>query len=58
MSVILISSDLPEMVSVADRIMVMRDYQFVGEFDNSKDYPEMSTKVMDAIQAGKKEAVV
>lgn len=58
MSVILISSDLPEMVSVADRIMVMRDFQFVGEFDNSKDYPEMSTKVMDAIQTGKKEAVV
>ncbi|MEX2441682.1 MAG: sugar ABC transporter ATP-binding protein [Pontimonas sp.] len=58
MSVILISSDLPEMVSVADRIMVMREFQFVGEFDNSKDYPEMSTKVMDAIQTGKKEAVV
>lgn len=58
MSVILISSDLPEMIQVADRVMVMRDYQFVGDFDNSKEYDEMSTRVMDAIQAGKKEAVV
>ena len=54
MAVLLISSDLPEMVSIADRIMVMRDYQFVDEFDNTKDYPEMSTKVMGAIQAGAK----
>lgn len=52
MSVIVITSDLPEMIQVADRIMVMRDYRFVGEFDNSKDYPEMSTKVMEAIQKG------
>lgn len=54
MAVLLISSDLPEMVSIADRIMVMRDYQFVDEFENTKDYPEMSTKVMGAIQAGAK----
>jgi ribose transport system ATP-binding protein len=53
MSVLLISSDLPEMVSIADRVMVMRDYRFVGEFDNSKEYVEMSTGVMEAIQAGK-----
>jgi len=52
MAVLLISSDLPEMVAIADRVMVMRDYQFVGEFPNSKDYAEMSTKVMDAIHAG------
>ncbi|MGB4712496.1 MAG: sugar ABC transporter ATP-binding protein [Pontimonas sp.] len=54
MAVLLISSDLPEMVSIADRIMVMRDYQFVGEFANSKDYAEMSTQVMEAIQSGSK----
>jgi len=54
MAVLLISSDLPEMVSIADRIMVMRDYQFVGEFANSKDYAEMSTQVMEAIQTGSK----
>lgn len=50
-SVLLISSDLPEMVSIADRIMVMRDYRFAGEFDNTKEYQEMSTGVMDTIQA-------
>ena len=54
MAVLLISSDLPEMVTIADRIMVMRDYEFVGEFPNSKEYKEMSTKVMDAIQTGAK----
>lgn len=52
MSVILISSDLPEMIQVADRVMVMRDYRFVGEFDNNKEYGNMSTQVMEAIQAG------
>ena len=52
MAMLSISSDLPEMVATADRIMVMRDYQFVGEFPNSKDYAEMSTKVMDAIHSG------
>jgi ribose transport system ATP-binding protein len=52
MSVILISSDLPEMIQVADRVMVMRDYQFVDEFDNNKEYSNMSTQVMEAIQMG------
>lgn len=52
LSVILISSDLPEMIQVADRVMVMRDYRFVGEFDNSKEYTDMSTQVMEAIQKG------
>jgi ribose transport system ATP-binding protein len=52
MSVILISSDLVEMIQIADRVMVMRDYQFVGELENSKSYHDMSTQVMDAIQKG------
>jgi ribose transport system ATP-binding protein len=52
MAVVLISSDLAEMVSIADRIMVMRDYQFVGELANSKEYSDVSTGVMEAIQSG------
>jgi ABC-type sugar transport system ATPase subunit len=40
------------MVSIADRIMVMRDYQFVGELANSKEYSDVSTGVMEAIQSG------
>ncbi len=53
MSVLLISSDLPEMVSIADRVMVVRDYRNVGELDNTKEYAGMSTSVMEAIQAGR-----
>lgn len=53
MSVLLISSDLPEMVAIADRVMIVRDYRIVGELDNSKEYVEMSTGVMEAIQAGR-----
>ena len=51
LSIILISSDLAEMVAVADRILVMRRYEFVGDLDNSKDYQSMSRSIMNSIQA-------
>lgn len=51
LSIILISSDLSEMISLADRILVMRDYQLVGDLDNSKDYTTMSRSVMSAIHS-------
>jgi ribose transport system ATP-binding protein len=51
LSIILISSDLAEMISLADRILVMRDYQFVGEVSNTKDYPTISRAVMSAIHS-------
>jgi len=51
LSIILISSDLAEMVAVADRILVMRRYQLVGDLDNSKDYQGMSRSIMNSIQA-------
>ena len=50
LSIILISSDLAEMVAVADRILVMRRYELVGDLDNSKDYPNMSRSIMNSIQ--------
>ena len=34
-SVLLISSDMPEMITLADRILVMRDFALVGEIENS-----------------------
>ena len=34
LAVLLISSDMPEMVHLADRIVVMRDGRIVGELDN------------------------
>mgnify|MGYP000698467843 FL=1 len=50
LSIILISSDLAEMVAVADRILVMRRYELVGDLDNSKDYQSMSRSIMNSIQ--------
>jgi len=51
LSIILISSDLPEMISLADRILVMRDYELVDNVSNTKDYPTMSRAVMAAIHS-------
>jgi len=50
LSIILISSDLAEMVAIADRILVMRRYELVGDLDNSKDYQNMSRSIMNSIQ--------
>jgi ribose transport system ATP-binding protein len=51
LSIILISSDLAEMVAVADRILVMRRYEFVGDLDNTKDYQSMSRSIMNTIHS-------
>lgn len=51
LSIILISSDLAEMVAIADRILVMRRYELVGNLDNTKDYQNMSRSIMNSIQA-------
>lgn len=48
-AIILISSDLPEMIAVADRVAVVSGYLVVGEMDNDKDYLRMSRQVMGAI---------
>jgi ribose transport system ATP-binding protein len=51
LAVLLISSDMPEMVSLADRIVVMRNGRIVGELDNSRDYDEASQRIMGLIQS-------
>ena len=51
LSIILISSDLAEMISIADRILVMRDYELVGDLANTKDYPTISRSIMTAIHS-------
>ena len=48
-SIIIISSDLPELIQIAERIMVFSNNRIVGELGNKKDYDSMSTKVMDLI---------
>lgn len=45
-SVIVISSDMPQIVQLADRILVFRAGRICGELDNSKDYSSMSKKII------------
>src|SRR5204862_5010778 len=45
MAILLITSDLPEMVKLADRVAVMRDYRVVGELDNTHQYAAVSQRV-------------
>ena len=51
LAVLLISSDMPEMVHLADRIVVMRDGRIVGELDNSRVYDDTSQRIMGFIQS-------
>lgn len=49
-SIILISSDMPEMITLARRILVFKDQEIVGEIDNLngpevKTYEEVSTEI-------------
>ncbi|MFF2409602.1 sugar ABC transporter ATP-binding protein [Streptomyces sp. NPDC058092] len=47
--ILLISSDLAEMVTLADRIVVMADHHIRGEVDNDHDYERMSGRVIRII---------
>ena len=49
MSIILISSDMPEMVRLADRILVFSANRIVGELPNNRDYETVSHAIMQAI---------
>jgi ribose transport system ATP-binding protein len=49
LAILLISSDLPEIVNLADHILVMNDYEILGELENTKDYPTISRQVMGMI---------
>lgn len=48
-AVLLITSDLPEMISLADRILVMDEFILKGEVENNRDYKDMSHVVMEHI---------
>jgi ribose transport system ATP-binding protein len=50
-AILLISSDLPEMITLADRIAVMSEYRIVGELDNDHRYEQTSHKVIRLIHA-------
>ncbi|MEQ1954630.1 sugar ABC transporter ATP-binding protein [Mesorhizobium sp. CN2-181] len=49
--VLLISSDLAEVITLSDRISIMSNFRIVGLLENSGDYADMSVRAMRAIQA-------
>jgi ribose transport system ATP-binding protein len=51
-AVLLISSDMPEMVALADRILVMRAGRIMGEVAGGAEYGEASHAIMDLIHGG------
>ncbi|MDQ0394182.1 sugar ABC transporter ATP-binding protein [Labrys monachus] len=48
-AILLITSDMPEMIALADRIVVMNDYRLAGGLHNSRDYDSMSEGIMNLI---------
>ncbi|WP_112245350.1 sugar ABC transporter ATP-binding protein [Kribbella monticola] len=51
LAILLITSDLPEMITLADRVVVMRDHRVQGEVLNDHDYDTMSQRVIRLIHA-------
>jgi ribose transport system ATP-binding protein len=49
LGIVLISSDMPEMVRLADRILVMRHGRIAGEISNDHDYEKASEQIMGFI---------
>ena len=48
-SILLITSDMPEMITLADRIAVMDGYRTKGAIPNDRDYERMSREIMGLI---------
>ena len=48
-SVLLISSDMPEMIALADRILLMHHFRLIGEIANDHRYDTASQAIMGAI---------
>lgn len=50
-ALLLITSDMPEMIALADRIVVMSDNRIKGELVNTRQYAEISEQIMNLIQS-------
>ena len=50
-SILLITSDMPEIITLADRITVMDDFAIKGDLPNNRNYEEMSTGIMNLIHS-------
>jgi ribose transport system ATP-binding protein len=48
-AILLITSDMPEMVDVADRIVVMAGFRMRGEVENDRNYERISRASMEHI---------
>jgi ribose transport system ATP-binding protein len=48
-AILLISSDTPAMVLLADRVVVMKDIQIIGDLPNSRQYEGISSQIMHCI---------
>lgn len=48
-AILLITSDMPEMILLADKILVMNDYRLQGELMNNGSYASMSEGIMNLI---------
>jgi ribose transport system ATP-binding protein len=51
LAVLLISSDMSEMITLADRILVLHDFRLAGEIVNDHRYETTSAAIMSAIHA-------
>lgn len=49
LSIVLISSDMPEIVRLSDRIIVLREGRVAGEIENNNDYTKTSEQIMRLI---------
>src|SRR6266550_1459551 len=48
-AILLISSDMPEVIRLSDRILVMRNHAIVGELPNTHQYDEVSAAIMSRL---------
>lgn len=48
-AILLITSDMPEMITLADRIVVMDNYRIKGEIINDRNYNAMGEQIMNLI---------
>ena len=56
-SILLISSDMAEMITLADRILVMHGFRIVGDVANDHVYESTSKAIMSSIHSVKETEV-
>jgi ribose transport system ATP-binding protein len=50
-AVLVISSDLPELITLSDRVVVMHGFRVAGTVENTRDYDAMANAIMGLIHA-------